>query len=201
MFSYWRDSRTQRVSTTPPPALDVIATARRRYLGDGVLFGEDLEEEPRGGLSLAVRDGTVAVHHQVLLDPGGQVLLPAQLQRKQKRVSTAPGNPNAPQLLRSGSDPAAIVHADQRLDRLRDGVLGAQAHGAGYSRAGRRLRVAELEAGGHDEAFGVVGVSLHQQVCVPLAVDEKMLGPVLVQAERLRHLRTNQSRVSMQPAE
>lgn len=83
------------------------------------------------------------------------------------------------------SDPAAIVHADQGLDRLRDRVLGAQAHGTGQSRAGRRLRVPELQASGHDEAFSVIGVSLHQQVCVPLTVDEKMLGPILVQTERL----------------
>lgn len=58
-------------------AVVVLATGRRHYLGDGVLVSEDFEEEPRGGLSLAVSDWTVTVHDQVLLDPGRQVLLPA----------------------------------------------------------------------------------------------------------------------------
>lgn len=95
------------------------------------------------------------------------------------------GNRDTLHLLRFTSDPAAIVHADQRLGRLRDGVLGAQTHGAGRSRARRRLRVSKLQASGHDEAFSIICVSLHQQVCVPLTVDEKMLRPILVQAERL----------------
>ena len=53
------------------------ATVTVCYLGDSVLVSEDAEEEMRCGLSLAVCDWTVAVHHQVLFDPRRQVLLPA----------------------------------------------------------------------------------------------------------------------------
>lgn len=74
------------------------------------------------------------------------------------------GNQDKLYLLRFTSDLAAIMHADQRLGQLRDGVLGAQAHGAGRNRARRRLRVSELQASGHDEAFSVICVSLHQQI-------------------------------------
>lgn len=49
------------------------------YLGDRILVSENAEKEVGGGLSLAVCDGTVAVHDQVLLNPGRQVLLPAGL--------------------------------------------------------------------------------------------------------------------------
>lgn len=54
--------------------------AELRYLGNGVLISKDVEEELGGGLSLAVCDGTVAAHHQVLLNPGREVLLPAGLE-------------------------------------------------------------------------------------------------------------------------
>lgn len=156
------------------------------YLGDGVLVGEDAEEEVGGGPGLAVGDGTVAVHDQVLLDPGRQVLLPARLHRTHT-VTHAPSHTPGAWLL-SGSDPAAVVHAAQRGDGLGVGGPGAQADGAGAGGAG--LRVPAPEAGGRLQRIGVVGVALHQQVCVPLAVDQEVLGPVQVQAEGRRHLGT-----------
>lgn len=58
----------------------------RCYLGDGVLVREDVEEEERRGLSLAVGDWAVAVHHKILLDPRRQVFLPARLQYKQSQT-------------------------------------------------------------------------------------------------------------------
>lgn len=65
-----------------------MLTEERRYLGDDVLLCEDVEEEARSGLSLAVCDWTVTVHHQILLNPRRQVLLPAQLQHKEKHIRT-----------------------------------------------------------------------------------------------------------------
>lgn len=50
-----------------------------RYLGNSVLVRQDAEEEQSCRLSLTVRDWTVTVHDQVLLDPRRQVLLPARL--------------------------------------------------------------------------------------------------------------------------
>lgn len=38
----------------------------------------------------------------------------------------------------------------------------------------------ELEASSHTEAIRVVGVSLDQQVHIPAAVDQEVLGPVQV---------------------
>lgn len=87
------------------------------------------------------------------------------------------------------SHPAAVVHAAQRGDRLRAGGAGAQADGAGGGGAWRRLRVSELEPGGHDKGIGVVGVSLHQQVHVPLTMNQKVLSPVQVQTQSPRDLR------------
>lgn len=80
------------------------------------------------------------------------------------------------------------MHAAQGGGRLGGGA-GAQAHGAGGGGTRRRLRVSALQPGGHDESFGVVGVSLHQQVHIPLAVNQKVLGPVQVQTQSPRHLR------------
>lgn len=81
------------------------------------------------------------------------------------------------------------MHAAQRGDRLCAGGAGAQADGAGGGGARWRLRVSELEPGGHDEGIGVVGVALHQQVHVPLTVNQKVLGPVQVQTQSPGHLR------------
>lgn len=51
-------------------------------LGDSVFVGQDVEEELRSRLRTAVCDWTVAVHHQVLLNSGREVLLPARLKEK-----------------------------------------------------------------------------------------------------------------------
>lgn len=75
------------------------------------------------------------------------------------------------------------MHAAQGWDRLDGGGAGAQANGAGGGGARRRLRVSALEPGCHDESVGVVGVTLHQQVHVPLTVNQKVLGPVQVQTQ------------------
>lgn len=81
------------------------------------------------------------------------------------------------------------MHAAQRGDRLRGGGAGTQADGAGGGGARRRLRVSEREPGSHDEGVWVVGVSLHQQVHVPLTVNQKVFGPVQVQTQSPGHLR------------
>lgn len=76
-----------------------------RYLGDGVLVGEDVEEEQRGGLSLAICDWTVTVHHQVLFDPRRQVLLPARLHDKHRKTSERDGGRNP---IASTSEPVRV---------------------------------------------------------------------------------------------
>lgn len=81
------------------------------------------------------------------------------------------------------TDPAAVVRAAQGWDRFGASRRLVQAHGAGGGGARQRLRVPALEAGGHDELVGVVGVALHQQVHVPPAVDQEVLGPVQIHTE------------------
>lgn len=77
-------------STTAHQSLPLVVmpTEERCYLGNDVLLCEDVKEEARSGLSLAVCDWTVTVHHQVLLNPRSQVLLPARLQHKEKHIRT-----------------------------------------------------------------------------------------------------------------
>lgn len=159
------------------------------YLGDGVLVSEDAEEELGGGLSLAVCDWTVAVHDQVLLDPRRQVLLPARLHDTHTHTVRLTPRPRQTSRTESGADPAAVVHAAQRRHQLHAAAPWAQAHWAGGGGARRRLRVQELESGSHDDGVRVVGVPLHQQVHVPLTVNEEVLGPVQVQTQRPRNLR------------
>lgn len=78
--------------------------------------------------------------------------------------------------------------AAQRRHRLCAGAAGAQAHWTGGGGAWRRRAVPELEASSHTETIGVIGVSLDQQVHIPAAVDQEVLGPVQVQTQGLRHL-------------
>lgn len=70
------------------------------------------------------------------------------------------------------TDPAAVVHAAQHRDLLHGGGPGAQADRAGRGGARRPLRVSALQPGSHDEGVWVVSVPLHQQVHVPLTVDQ-----------------------------
>lgn len=63
-----------------------------------------------------------------------------------------------------------------------------KAHGALGHRARGRLGVADLEAGSQDQGVWVVSVALDQQVHVPFAMYEQMLGPVQIQAQGSGHL-------------
>ena len=85
------------------------------------------------------------------------------------------------------------MHAAQRGDQLRAGVAGTQADWAGGGGARWRLRVSALDSGGHDEGVRVVGVALHQQVHVPLTVNQQVLSPVQVQTQSPRNLKSPRS--------
>lgn len=63
-----------------------------------------------------------------------------------------------------------------------------KAHGTLGHGAWGRLGVADLEAGSQDQGVWVVSVPLDQQVHVPFAVHEQVLGPVQIQTQGSRHL-------------
>lgn len=132
---------------------------RGPYLGDGVFVSEDVKEELGGGLSLAVCDRTVAVHHQILLNPGGQVLLPAGLEEnnniyKEPLVNlhtNLSGYYGSTFVLKKKmkqqknisirhyscqTHPAAVVHAAEGGGGLRLPCVGDEAHGAAGDGAG-----------------------------------------------------------------
>lgn len=62
---------------TKPPSSGMLGLFGEVYLGDDLWRGDDGPDEGPGGLSRAVSYGAGAVQHKVLLNPCGQVLIPA----------------------------------------------------------------------------------------------------------------------------
>lgn len=83
--------------------------------------------------------------------------------------------------------PAAVMHAAEHGRWVTLFGLG-KAHGTVRHGSRGRLGVTDLEARSQDQSVWIIGVSLDQQIHVPFAVDEQMLGPVQIQAQGSCHL-------------
>lgn len=165
-----------------------VGVGRCTYFGNGVLISENILKEFGGGLRSTVRNGTVAVHHQILFDASGEVLLPARLTERERRVTgTISMHDFMCICINVHTHPAAVMHTAKHWRGIALFGLG-KAHRTLAHRTRVRLRVFDLKAGGQHQGVRVVSVALDQRVNVPFAVHEQMLGPVQIQTQSTCHL-------------